>query len=106
MTYAFVQDTAASWEHYQRLTVVLTDPAPQGLIVHLAGPTDEGFRVIAVWDSEHDFRRFQAERLEPAIAALSGPSRPELTFRDLHPAHEVLGNPTVAESKEKHHVHP
>lgn len=62
MTYAFVQDTAASWEHYQRFVAGLSDPMPQGLIVHLAGPTDEGFRVIAVWDSEHDFKRFQAKQ--------------------------------------------
>jgi hypothetical protein len=107
MTYAFVQDTAASWEHYQRFVAGLSDPMPQGLIVHLAGPTDEGFRVIAVWDSEHDFKRFQAEQLEPVIAALGGRSSPVLTFRELHPAHVVLGAIRPApESKEEHHVHP
>ena len=105
MTYVFVQDTAASWEHYQRLAACVTDPVPQGLIVHIAGPTDEGFRVIAMWESEHDFRRFLAERLETAAAG--DRAGPEPTFRDLHPAHVVLGAIRPApESKEEIHVDP
>lgn len=92
MAYAFVQDIASSWEQYQRVAAGLTDPAPTGLIMHLAGPTDEGFRIIDVWDSEESFKRFQAEHLQPAVAALGGPSRPEPTFRDLHAAHLVIGS--------------
>jgi hypothetical protein len=88
--YAFVQDVAASWEQYEQITAAFLQPVPEGLILHLAGPTDEGFRVIDVWDSEETWQRFRAERLGPAIAALGGPSRPEPTFRDLHPAHIVL----------------
>jgi len=93
--YAFVQDVAASWEHYQQVTATLIDPAPEGLILHIAGPIDEGFRAIDIWESEQDWHRFQAERLAPAIAALGGPFRPEPTFRDLRPAHVVFGD-TVA----------
>jgi hypothetical protein len=92
MTYAFVQDIASSWEEYERVFARLTEPAPRGLILHLAGPTDEGFRIIDVWESEPAWQRFQAERLQPAVAALGGPSRPEPTFRDLHAAHLVLGS--------------
>ena len=32
------------------------DPRPGGLILHLAGPTDEGFRIIEVWESEAAWR--------------------------------------------------
>jgi hypothetical protein len=92
MAYAFVQDIASSWVQYQRVAAGLTDPAPPGLIMHLAGPTDEGFRIIDVWDSEQAFKRFQAEHLQPAVAALGGPSRPETTFRDLHAKHLVIGS--------------
>jgi hypothetical protein len=92
MAYAFVQDIAASWEQYERVAVGLTDPTPDGLILHLAGPTDEGFRIIDVWNSEQAWQRFQAERLQPAIAAFGGPARPEPTFRDLHDAHLVIGS--------------
>jgi hypothetical protein len=36
---------------------------PAGLIAHVSGPTDEGWRVINVWENEAAFRRFQSERL-------------------------------------------
>jgi len=91
VAYAFVHDIASTWEQYERVRASFVKPAPLGLILHVAGPTDEGFRVIDVWESEDAWRRFQAERLGPAIAALGGPSRPEPTFRDLHPVHLVLG---------------
>jgi hypothetical protein len=91
VAYAFVQDVSSSWEQYERVTSALVDPAPPGLILHVAGPTDEGFRVIDVWETQEAWQRFQSERVAPAIAALGGPARPEPTFRDLHPVHLVAG---------------
>ena len=92
MAYALVQDIASSWEQYERVAAGLTDPPPPGLLLHLAGPTDEGFRVIEIWESGQAFDRFRSERLRPAIAALGGPARPEPTFRDLHAKHLVIGS--------------
>jgi hypothetical protein len=97
VAYAFVQDVASSWEQYERVTSPLVDPAPPGLILHAAGPTDEGFRIIDVWESEDAWRQFQTERVAPAIAALGGPARPEPTFRELQPAHIVFGTPRKEE---------
>lgn len=91
MSYAFVQDVAASWHQYERVTASLLEPAPAGLILHVAGPTDEGVRTIEVWESEQAWEHFQAKRLAPAIAALGGPARPEPTLRGLHAAHVVVG---------------
>jgi hypothetical protein len=91
VSYAFVQDIAASWHDYQRVAAALIEPAPAGLILHAAGPTDEGFRIIAVWESEPAWQHFRTERLAPAIAYLGGPARPEPTFRALRPAHLVVG---------------
>lgn len=90
VAYAYVQDVASSWDQYERVAAGLVDPPPTGLLVHVAGPTDEGVRIIDVWESEEAWERFRAERLAPAIAALGGPSRPEPTFRDLHPEHVVV----------------
>jgi hypothetical protein len=92
MAYALVQDIASSWEQYEHIAAGLSEPLPPGLILHLAGPTDEGFRIIDIWESEPAWQAFRAERLLPAIAALGGPSRPEPTFRELHAAHVVLGS--------------
>ncbi|HEU0304212.1 MAG TPA: hypothetical protein VFR32_06500 [Gaiellaceae bacterium] len=91
MPYAFVQDVASSWEQYQRFEAELVEPAPAGLILHVAGPTDEGFRIIDVWESEQAWQAFHALRLAPAVAAGGGPPRPTPTFRDLHPSHVVIG---------------
>ena len=89
--YAFVQDIASSWERYQLATAGLIDPPPDGLILHVAGPTDEGFRIIGVWESERAWRQFQSEYLQPAVAALGGPNCPQPTFRDLEAMHVVFG---------------
>jgi hypothetical protein len=44
MAYAVIQDVASSWDMYRRVHLGLMEPAPNGLILHVAGPTDEGFR--------------------------------------------------------------
>ena len=89
--YAFVQDVASTWEQYEHFAAALGEGVPAGLILHVAGPTDEGFRIIAIWESEQAWTDFQAERLAPAIAAVGGPARPEPTFRDLRATHIVAG---------------
>jgi hypothetical protein len=88
MTYAFVEDVAASWEQYELVAAALRGPAPQGLILHAAGPTDEGFRIIAVWESKEAWERFLADRLGTAV---DGAAEVPPVFRALRPAHIVFG---------------
>jgi hypothetical protein len=90
MAYVVVEDVAASWEHYRRVAEALAGPAPAGLIVHAAGPTDEGFRIVAVWESEEARQRFLAERLggDAGAGAHVAP-----VVRPLRPAHVVIGRP-------------
>ena len=59
MPYAVVQDIPASWEHYAALAHAISHPVPDGLIVHVAGPTDEGFRTIEVWETREAWQRFR-----------------------------------------------
>jgi hypothetical protein len=82
--YAFVLDVPASWEHYEPIAAALADPAPAGLILHVAGPTDEGFRTIEVWETREAWERFRADRLAPALAARPGPAPAPATLRELH----------------------
>jgi hypothetical protein len=84
MSYVIVEDVAASWEQYARVAAALAGPAPAGLIVHAAGPTDEGFRVVALWESEEAWRRF-AEGVGSANAS------PPQVVRGLRPEHVVYG---------------
>jgi len=87
MSYAFVEDVAASWERYEHFAAALEGPTPDGLILHAAGPTDEGFRIIGLWESEDAWRRFLADRLGGAVASSELPP----VFRALRPAHIVFG---------------
>lgn len=56
-------------EQWERLAehIRATGPVPaEGARLLLAGPSDRGWRVITVWDSEEAFERFFSERLTPA----------------------------------------
>ena len=101
MPYVFVQDVAATWEQYERVTAPTVDPAPAGLILHVAGPTGEGFRVIDIWEDREAWERFNAERIAPAVAALGGPARPEPTFRDFEAAHVVGAITSIRKEEER-----
>jgi hypothetical protein len=47
----------------------------------LIGPTEVGWRIIDVWDSEQEFLRFHVEWLNPALqSALRGAPPPRQPF--------------------------
>ena len=60
---------------------------PEGARLVMAGPADQGWRVISVWDSEDARDRFFAERLAPAYAEaaldLSAAKRTQFEIRML-----------------------
>jgi hypothetical protein len=78
MTVAMVVDNPeGSQELYEKVRKQLGLEAPAGGIFHLAGPSPEGgWRVLEVWESEDDARRFREERLLPAFDA-AGVPRPQ-----------------------------
>jgi hypothetical protein len=92
MAYVIVEDVAASWEQYAHFASALSGPAPAGLIVHAAGPTDEGFRVVALWESEEAWRRFA--ECEGSVNAA-----PRGVVRALHSEHVVYGEGSVELAK-------
>lgn len=49
----------------------------EGLLLHVAGETATGFRVIDVWQSEEAFQRF-GEALAPIMAKLGLEETPEV----------------------------
>jgi hypothetical protein len=48
----------------------------QGVLVHVAGQTEQGFRVVDVWESEDAFRRF-GEKLMPILKEVGVEGAPE-----------------------------
>jgi hypothetical protein len=91
MPFAIVVDVPASWDTYQRVQTDLGADAPEGLIVHTAGPTDEGFRIVDLWESEEAFGRFQQERLGPTVAKHTDPGTPRPAFRIVEVKHVLEG---------------
>jgi hypothetical protein len=83
MSYAFIQDVPAGWDSYERVAAAIGDEPPDGLIVHVAGPTDSGFRVIEVWESKDAWERFRDERLRPVVKTVAGDG----------PAHQPIFQP-------------
>ena len=96
MPYAVVRDVPASWEYYAPLAAALADPVPAELILHLAGPTDEGFRTIEVWETREAWQRFHADGLTSALSpgAIAAPS----TLRELDAISAVGGLPSRHEA--------
>ena len=71
--YVVVHDVAASWHDYERLASVVDDDATTpGLLLHAAGPTDEGFRTVDVWRDETTWRQHR-DRWHTAFHAIDTP---------------------------------
>lgn len=92
MAYACIHDVPSSWTEYERAAATLVNPLPRGLLAHLAGPTDEGVRIIEIWDDEEAAARFRDDRLTPVIAVLTNALSPRSAVRDLHAIHLVIAS--------------
>lgn len=92
MRYAFVQDVPATWDAYRGVAEILEAEPPEGLVIHVAGPTDEGFRMIGIWDSRDAWDLFHEDRLRTILESLAGLSRIQPTYRELNVAHLVVNS--------------
>ena len=80
-----VDNPQGSQEIYERIRELMGLDRPAGGICHLAGPGPEGgWRVIEVWESEQDARRFIQERVAPAMEAVGATAPPPPQFWQLH----------------------
>jgi hypothetical protein len=55
----------------------LSDWPVEGLLVHIAGESDRGFRVVDVWESEEACRRF-GDKLTPILQEVGITDEPEI----------------------------
>lgn len=83
-----VDNPEGTQEIYERVRKQIDLEKPAGGIFHLAGPNPNGgWRVIEVWETEEDARRFVKERLLPAFEAVGAPAPPP---PQLWPVHTYL----------------
>jgi hypothetical protein len=88
MSYVLVEDIPASWERYEPIKRSL-DSRPRGLLLHVAGPTDEGFRIVEVWEREADWLAFR-ESLGLAVRAVDPAVAPRPLVRSFSTRHVVI----------------
>jgi len=82
-----VDNPKGSQETYEKVRERLGLERPAGGIFHVAGPSPNGgWRVIEVWESEEDAKRF-VERLRPAFEAVGAPPPPQ---PELWPVHNYM----------------
>jgi hypothetical protein len=80
-----VDNPAGSQETYDRVRERLGLERPAGGIFHVAGPgPNGGWRVIEVWESEQQAKRFVTERLLPAFEAVGAPTPPSPELWPVH----------------------
>jgi len=59
-------------------TEVAGDTPPQGALYHVAGPTETGWCVVEVWESQEAFQRFFDEKLQSALQKAGISSQPRI----------------------------
>ena len=72
--------TAEGYDHLFAVVGEALATAP-GFVVHSSHPTEDGWRIVEIWDSRDDAGRFFAEHIAPR---LPDGIRPKLTFEPLH----------------------
>jgi hypothetical protein len=80
--------TAELYDESQR-RMGLQGRLPDGCTQHIAGPSPEGWRVVAVWDSPEALQAFLTETLRPTMAGLGVPPPPAPPV--VYPVHAQIG---------------
>jgi hypothetical protein len=90
-TFGIVHRFAGGTKEQYDASIARVHPAdgslPDGQTHHAAGPTDDGWIVIALWDSRASWERFRDETLMPGFEALGDaglPAPPQSTEFEIH----------------------
>ena len=57
---------------------------PTGGMFHWVAKTDDGIRVVDVWETKEQFERFAQEEIGPYTQQAGIPNPPSVTFREVH----------------------
>ncbi len=99
MTWGVVIDVSAPVETYDAVHAAVLErvgTAVDGLLVHLARPTERGFQAIDVWESQEDSARYYREALMPLIAEMTGGETPAVAVTEFEVRGLVLPRAGVA----------
>jgi hypothetical protein len=85
MAVAFIMDFNGTLDQYDDVIekMELGGKTPSGGVFHWVAPTDDGFRVVDVWDSEEEFQKFSEEKIGP-LTAEAGLEQPQVARYEVH----------------------
>jgi hypothetical protein len=80
--YAYCQEMpGVTPEMAAKVDAEVGDSPISGLVAHVSGPSEVGWRIVDVWESEEAYHRFRVERLNPALQiATNGATPPARPF--------------------------
>jgi hypothetical protein len=88
MAIAVIQDfpggTTGQYDEISEKMGLAANELPEGAVSHWVAETDEGMRVVDVWESPAAFDTFAKERLGPAAAQVEGVPEPAVTILELY----------------------
>jgi hypothetical protein len=59
-------------------------PLPEGAISHWVAQTDDGIRVVDVWETQEQFDRFSREQIQPFTQEVGFAGPPEVRTYQVH----------------------
>lgn len=57
---------------------------PPGAISHWVAKTDDGIRVVDVWESKEEYGKFAQEKIGPYATEVGFPCEPEVSLSEVH----------------------
>jgi hypothetical protein len=71
---AFLEMPGVTADEYHRFEKHMGPDRPPGLLAHVSGPTEGGWRIANIWETEEAFHQFRSQRLVRAagLAAEEG----------------------------------
>ncbi len=89
MAVAIVMDfPGATLEQYDQVIDLMGltpgGPVPPGAMFHWVTQTDDGIRVVDVWETQEQFEKFAAEEIGPKTQAAGIQGPPSMTFHPIH----------------------
>ena len=71
-------------EVVQKMGFTHGGPGAPGGISHFVSKTDDGIRVVDVWQSKEQFETFAQDKIGPYAAAVGFPAPPVVHFFEVH----------------------
>jgi hypothetical protein len=68
----------------EKLGLTAGGKAPPGELFHWVTATDDGIRVINVWETKEQWEKWLEGNVGPAMAEVGVPGPPEVTYSEVH----------------------